>query len=121
MWSESRESAKDAAARPTKSEPTNKTGWIAYYSTDASGSGFHKPKFVYVPWANEENSDEVHSWIIDTRESWMQHAGRAHLCVHYGVTPPVEVVKELRDEYVKAANRHLALAEELNKQLQERE
>ncbi|QIN95277.1 hypothetical protein DLP3_114 [Stenotrophomonas phage vB_SmaS_DLP_3] len=119
MWSESKESEKDAAARPTTSDPTNKTGWIAYYSTDASGSGWHTPTYIYAPWASEDKAEDVHGWIIDTRETWMHHANRAHLCVHYGVKPPVEVIEKQRDEYVKMANRHLALADELNKYLQE--
>jgi hypothetical protein len=69
----------------------NKTGWIVYYITDSSGSGFKTPHYEYYP--SEEWAD-IHYQIIEVWENWALHARSYSLKVEMGVIPPIDVIEK---------------------------
>lgn len=78
--------------RPTSDEPENKTGWIAYYAYDSSGSGYAKPNYLFMP--GQHDVDDLLPDIVQYHEPWCTYGSGGYITIHRGVTPPKEVVKK---------------------------
>ena len=101
--------------RPTADEPTNATGWIAYYSTDASGGGYDRPRYLYLPkWYDAEDLIEH---IRYEHETWTLHADRWHIEIHRGVRPPVDEIRKYHRNLTLKMNSVGALLMELDGQI----
>lgn len=111
------------ANRPTADEPTNLTGWLAYYCCDRSGGGFHRPHYLFMPGWQEMH--DIREAIIGYHETWMQYADGFSLVIHRGVTPSDEaLVAEVRraaEREAEARAHRVTMDAELVKYMAKRE
>lgn len=82
------------AKRPTVDDPTNASGWIAYYAWGRGGGRMHTPNYLFRP--GDVNVPDLRDHIVRNHESWMEYAESGCMVIHRGVIPPLEVVEQAR-------------------------
>lgn len=106
----------DDASRPTADEPTNTTGWIAYYAWGRGGHGKYEPKYVFLPGWNDISEIRYH--IVDKYEIWIQDSESARIVIHRGVVPPAVAVRKAYRSACSAFDSAKAHVERLANELQ---